>query len=167
MTSRRANRAAAQDYIDNLGGQTYPNSTKVYIKGKLPGVRVPMRAIALEDSLVSGGKDNPVFEKNEPVLVYDTSGVFTDPDASINVREGLPKFKQQWIEDRQDTEQLPSLSSRFSQERMADEGLDHLRFENLPKARRALKGKNVTQLHYARKGIITPEMEFIAIRENM
>ncbi len=167
MTSRRANRAAAQDYIHNLGGQTYPNSTKVYIEGELPGVRVAMREIAVSDSLVSGGKDNPVFEKNDPVLVYDTSGAFTDPDVSINVRVGLPKYKLQWVEARQDTEELPSLTSRFSQERMADEGLDHLRFEHLPQARRALEGKNVTQLYYAKQGIITPEMEYIAIRENM
>ena len=167
MTSRRANRAAAQHYINDLDGQTYPNSSKIYIDGKLPGVRVSMREIALSDSLVSGDEDNPVLKPNDPVQVYDTSGVYTDPDIRIDVRQGLPKLKQQWTIARQDTETLTSLTSRFSQERMADEGLDHLRFECLSEPRRALAGKNVTQLHYARQGIITPEMEYIAIRENM
>ncbi|MFT4926156.1 MAG: phosphomethylpyrimidine synthase, partial [Phenylobacterium sp.] len=167
MTSRRANRAAAQQYITELGGQTYPNSSKIYIKGELPGVRVGMREIALSDSLLGGAKDDPQFSPNAPVQVYDTSGGYTDPDVSINVRVGLPKLKAQWVDAREDTEQLESLTSRFSQERMADEGLDHLRFETLPLPRRAKTGKNVTQLHYARQGIITPEMEYIAIRENM
>lgn len=167
MTTRRASRAQAQAYIENLCGQPFPNSQKVYVAGDLPGVRVAMREISLSDSLVSGDKDNPVFEANEPVRVYDTSGVFTDPDAQINVRQGLPRLREQWVELRGDTEQLDSMTSRFTQERMADEGLDHLRFDVLPKPRRAVKGKNVTQLHYARKGIITPEMEYIAIRENM
>ena len=170
--SRRANRAAAQDYIDNLGthsmcGHAYPNSTKVYVDGKLPGVKVAMREIELSDSLVGGSKENPVFEKNDPVLVYDTSGVYSDPDVFINVREGLPKMRQAWVEGRDDTELLDSQTSQFTQQRMADEGLDHLRFEHLLKPRRAIAGKNVTQLHYAKQGIITPEMEYIAIRENM
>lgn len=167
MTSRRANRAQAQEFIDNLCGQPYPNSHKVYVEGDLPGVRVAMREITLSDSLVGGDKENPVFEPNEPVRVYDTSGVFTDPEAQINVRKGLPRMREQWIEAREDTEVLDSMTSRFTQERMADEGLDHLRFDTLPKPRRAKPGKNVSQLHYAKQGIITPEMEYIAIRENM
>ncbi len=166
-TSRRANRAAAQDYITHLDGQTYPNSSKIYVNGQLPGVRVGMREIALSDSLLGGSKDQPVLKANDPVQVYDTSGVYTDPQVPIKVREGLPKLKHQWTIGRNDTEQLASLTSRFSQERMADEGLDHLRFEHLSAPRRAIAGKNVTQLHYARQGIITPEMEYIAIRENM
>ena len=167
MTSKRANRAAAEEFIHSLGCQSYPNSQKVYVEGDLPGVRVGMREIALSDSLVGGDKDNPVFEPNDPVRVYDTSGVFSDPESDINVRKGLPRLKEQWTVARCDTETLDSLTSRFSQERMADEGLDHLRFEVLPKPRRALEGRNVTQLHYARQGMITPEMEYIAIRENM
>ena len=167
MTSRRTNRAAAQQYIDNLGCQTYPNSQKIHVAGKLSGVRVGMREISLSDSLVGGSKDNPVMQTNASVHVYDTSGFFTDPTVQINVRLGLPKLKNRWIEARGDTQILPSMTSRFTQERMADEGLDHLRFESLPQPRKALKGQNVTQLHYAKQGIITPEMEYIAIRENM
>ncbi|MBS3797409.1 phosphomethylpyrimidine synthase ThiC [Pseudoalteromonas sp. BDTF-M6] len=165
--SRRQNREAASHYIHNLTGQPFPNSQKVYVEGTLPGVRVGMREIALSDSFVGGTEDNPIYEKNAPIRVYDTSGPYTDPDFELNVRKGLPKFRQAWIEGRDDTELLESKSSQFAQQRMADEGLDHIRFEHLPQIRRAKAGKNVTQMHYARQGIITPEMEYIAIRENM
>nr|WP_105187884.1 phosphomethylpyrimidine synthase ThiC [Pseudoalteromonas sp. T1lg48] len=165
--SRRQNREAASHYIHNLTGQPFPNSQKVYVEGTLPGVRVGMREIALSDSFVGGTEDNPVYEKNAPIRVYDTSGPYTDPDFELNVRKGLPKFRQAWIEGRDDTELLESKSSQFAQQRMADEGLDHIRFEHLPQIRRAKAGQNVTQMHYARQGIITPEMEYIAIRENM
>ncbi|WP_404392923.1 phosphomethylpyrimidine synthase ThiC [Pseudoalteromonas phenolica] len=165
--SRRETRAAASEYIYNLTGQPFPNSKKVYVEGEQAGVRVGMREITLSDSFIGGTEENPVFEKNEPVRVYDTSGPYTEPGFELNVRKGLPKYREQWILDRDDTEVLESVTSKFSQQRMADEGLDHIRFENLPKIRRAKKGKNVTQMHYARQGIITPEMEFVAIRENM
>ena len=165
--SRRQNREAASHYIHNLTGQPFPNSQKVYVEGTLPGVRVGMREIALSDSFVGGTEDNPIYEKNAPIRVYDTSGPYTDPNFELNVRKGLPKFRQAWIEGRDDTELLESKSSQFAQQRMADEGLDHIRFEHLPQIRRAKAGKNVTQMHYARQGIITPEMEYIAIRENM
>ncbi|WP_425415994.1 phosphomethylpyrimidine synthase ThiC [Pseudoalteromonas qingdaonensis] len=165
--SRRQNREAASHYIHNLTGQPFPNSQKVYVEGTLPGVRVGMREIALSDSFVGGTEDNPIYEKNAPIRVYDTSGPYTDPNFELNVRKGLPKFRQTWIEGRDDTELLESKSSQFAQQRMADEGLDHIRFEHLPQIRRAKAGKNVTQMHYARQGIITPEMEYIAIRENM
>ena len=99
--------------------------------------------------------------------MYDTSGPYTDPEIDIDVRKGLAKFRERWILERGDTELLDSVTSQFSQQRMADEGLDHIRFEHLPKIRRAKAGKNVTQMHYARQGIITPEMEYVAIRENM
>nr|WP_105264863.1 phosphomethylpyrimidine synthase ThiC [Pseudoalteromonas sp. T1lg76] len=165
--SRRQNREAASHYIHNLTGQPFPNSQKVYVEGTLPGVRVGMREIALSDSFVGGTEDNPVYEKNAPIRVYDTSGPYTDPDFELNVRKGLPKFRQAWIEGRDDTELLESKSSQFAQQRMADEGLDYIRFEHLPQIRRAKAGQNVTQMHYARQGIITPEMEYIAIRENM
>ncbi|STQ46787.1 Phosphomethylpyrimidine synthase [Ewingella americana] len=99
--------------------------------------------------------------------MYDTAGPYGDPEASIDVHAGLEKLRAGWIASRNDTEELPQVSSGFTQQRLADDGLDHLRFEHLPRPRKALAGKNVTQLHYARKGIITPEMEFIAIRENM
>ncbi|ATC97675.1 phosphomethylpyrimidine synthase ThiC [Pseudoalteromonas spongiae] len=165
--SRREARQAASDYIYNLKTQPFPNSQKIYVEGENPGVRVGMREITLSDTFAGGTEENPIFEKNEPVRVYDTSGPYTDPNAELNVEVGLPKFRQAWIEGRDDTEELESVTSQYTQQRMADEGLDHLRFENLPKVRCAKAGKNVTQMHYARQGIITPEMEYVAIRENM
>ncbi|MDK2597098.1 MULTISPECIES: phosphomethylpyrimidine synthase ThiC [Pseudoalteromonas] len=165
--SRRESREAASEFIYNLKGQPFPNSKKIYVDGEQEGVRVGMREISLNDSFVGGTEEEPIFEKNEPVRVYDTSGPYTDPEFTLNVREGLPKYREDWIVNRDDTELLNSVTSKFSQQRMADEGLDHIRFENLPKIRRAKPGKNVTQMHYARQGIITPEMEFVAIRENM
>ncbi|AOT06663.1 phosphomethylpyrimidine synthase ThiC [Pseudoalteromonas luteoviolacea] len=165
--SRRESREAASEFIYNLKGQPFPNSKKIYVDGEQDGVRVGMREISLNDSFVGGTEEEPIYEKNEPVRVYDTSGPYTDPEFTLNVREGLPKYRENWIVNRDDTELLNSVTSKFSQQRMADEGLDHIRFENLPKIRRAKPGKNVTQMHYARQGIITPEMEFVAIRENM
>ncbi|RXF02464.1 phosphomethylpyrimidine synthase ThiC [Pseudoalteromonas sp. PS5] len=165
--SRREARAAAAEFIHNLKGQPFPNSHKVYVDGDQAGVRVGMREITLSDSFVGGTEDNPVFESNDPIRVYDTSGPYTDPEVPVDVRAGLPKFREQWIVERDDTEMLESVTSQFSQQRMADEGLDHIRFEHLPKIRRAKAGKNVTQMHYARQGIVTPEMEYVAIRENM
>ncbi|ESP94873.1 MULTISPECIES: phosphomethylpyrimidine synthase ThiC [Pseudoalteromonas] len=165
--SRRESREAASEFIYNLKGQPFPNSKKIYVDGEQEGVRVGMREISLNDSFVGGTEEEPIYEKNEPVRVYDTSGPYTDPEFTLNVREGLPKYREDWIVNRDDTELLNSVTSKFSQQRMADEGLDHIRFENLPKIRRAKPGKNVTQMHYARQGIITPEMEFVAIRENM
>ncbi|CAH9054986.1 Phosphomethylpyrimidine synthase [Pseudoalteromonas sp. CIP111854] len=165
--SRRETRAAASEFIYNLTGQPYPNSQKVYVEGEQIGVRVGMREIAQSDSYVGGTEEEPVYEKNEPIRVYDTSGPYTDSNFELNVREGLPKLRQDWIDARGDTQWLDSVTSKFSQQRMADEGLDHIRFEQLPKIRRANAGKNVTQMHYARQGIVTPEMEYVAIRENM
>ncbi|WP_220497188.1 phosphomethylpyrimidine synthase ThiC [Pseudoalteromonas sp. SG43-6] len=165
--SRRETRAAASDYIYNLTGQPFPSSHKVYVQGTQDNVRVGMREITLSDTFIGGTDENPVYESNAPLRVYDTSGPYTDPDFTLDVRKGLDKYREQWIESRRDTEILGSVSSQFSQQRMADEGLDHIRFEHLPKIRRAKAGKNVTQMHYARQGIITPEMEYVAIRENM
>jgi phosphomethylpyrimidine synthase len=165
--SRRESREAASEYIYNLTGQPFPNSHKVYVEGDRPGVRVGMREITLNDTFVGGTEENPIFEKNDPVRVYDTSGPYTDPTLAIDVRVGLPKLRESWIAERGDTDDLTSVTSHFSQQRLADEGLDHIRFENLPKVRRAKPGKNVTQMHYARQGIVTPEMEYVAIRENM
>ncbi|MDM5067550.1 phosphomethylpyrimidine synthase ThiC [Aeromonas salmonicida] len=145
----------------------HPNSSRIFIEGSRPDIRVGLREIALADTLVGGSKDNPQFEANEPVPVYDTSGAYGDEHAVIDVRLGLPRLRENWVRERGDTEELDDLSSAFTQERLADEGLDHLRFDNLPKPRRAKPGRRVTQLHYARQGLVTPEMEFIAIRENM
>ena len=165
--SRRETRAAASDYIYNLTGQPFPSSHKVSVEGTQENVRVGMREITLSDTFVGGTDENPVYEPNAPIRVYDTSGPYTDPGFTLDVRKGLDKYREQWIESRGDTEILESVTSQFSQQRMADEGLDHIRFEHLPKIRRAKSGKNVTQMHYARQGIITPEMEYVAIRENM
>ncbi|WP_232306906.1 phosphomethylpyrimidine synthase ThiC [Aeromonas tecta] len=145
----------------------HPNSKRIFIEGSRPDIRVGLREIALADTFVGGSKEEPKFEANEPVPVYDTSGAYGDENAIIDVRLGLPRLREAWVLERGDTEPLSGLSSTFTQERLADEGLDHLRFEQLPKPRRAKAGKWVTQLHYARQGIVTPEMEFIAIRENM
>ncbi|MDG6774743.1 phosphomethylpyrimidine synthase ThiC [Thiomicrorhabdus sp. ZW0627] len=153
--------------MKDVSGQSFPNSTKIYVPGEIHPIQVGMRQISVSDTYVSGPQDNPVMEPNEPVPVYDTSGPYTDPNIEVDVYKGLPKLRQSWIEARGDTELLDSVTSKFTQERLANQGLDHIRFENLPPVRRAKAGKNVTQMHYARQGIITPEMEYIAIRENM
>ena len=166
-SGRREQRAQAQSFIDSLQGEAFPNSRRIYLQGSRADIRVPMREIQLSPTLTGGGKDNPKYEENEAIPVYETAGPYGDPEASIDVHAGLAKCRASWIADRADTEELPQVSSGFTQQRLADDGLDHLRFELLPRPRKAMSGKNVTQLHYARKGIITPEMEFIAIRENM
>nr|WP_201968268.1 phosphomethylpyrimidine synthase ThiC [Aeromonas jandaei] len=145
----------------------HPNSRRIFIEGSRADIRVPLREIQLADTFVGGTKEAPQFEPNEPVPVYDTSGRYGEEGVAIDVRRGLPRLRENWVLERDDTDELPGLSSTFTQERLADEGLDHLRFEHLPKPRRAKPGRRVTQLHYARAGIVTPEMEFIAIRENM
>ncbi|ENO3979364.1 phosphomethylpyrimidine synthase ThiC [Aeromonas veronii] len=145
----------------------HPNSRRIFIEGSRADIRVPLREIQLADTLVGGTKEDPKFEPNEPIPVYDTSGRYGEEGVAIDVRRGLPRLRENWVLERDDTDELPGLSSTFTQERLADEGLDHLRFEHLPKPRRAKPGRRVTQLHYARAGIVTPEMEFIAIRENM
>ncbi|WP_279591933.1 phosphomethylpyrimidine synthase ThiC [Aeromonas dhakensis] len=166
-SSRREQRSSAQTFIDNLKGMAHPNSRRIFIQGSRPDIRVPLREIQLADTFVGGTKEAPQFEPNEPVPVYDTSGPYGEEAAPIDVRRGLPRLREEWVLERADTEALEGLSSTFTQERLADEGLDHLRFEHLPSARRAKPGRRVTQLHYARAGIVTPEMEFIALRENM
>ncbi|MFF6011005.1 phosphomethylpyrimidine synthase ThiC [Rahnella sp. R3(2024)] len=166
-SGRREQRAQAQSFIDSLQGEAFPNSRRIYLQGSRADLRVPMREIQLSPTLTGGGKDNPKYEENEAIPVYETAGPYGDPEASIDVHAGLAKCRASWIADRADTEELPQVSSGFTQQRLADDGLDHLRFELLPRPRKAMSGKNVTQLHYARKGIITPEMEFIALRENM
>jgi phosphomethylpyrimidine synthase len=166
-SSRREQRSSAQAFIDSLKGMAHPNSRRIFIEGSRADIRVPLREIQLADTFVGGTKEDPRFEPNEPVPVYDTSGRYGEEGVAIDVRRGLPRLRENWVLERDDTDALPGLSSTFTQERLADEGLDHLRFEHLPKPRRAKPGRRVTQLHYARAGIVTPEMEFIAIRENM
>lgn len=165
--SRRETRANAQAFIENLSCKPFPNSEKLHITGSRDDLRVAMRNISLDDTLIGGTRENPVFEQNEAIPVYDTSGPYTDPAVAINVHKGLPKLRQQWIAERNDSAELQSVTSHFAQQRLADEGIDHIRFEHLLKPLKALEGQNVTQMHYARRGIVTPEMEYIAIRENM
>ena len=141
-----------------------PASRKVYIQGSRPDIQVPMREITLTDTPV-GGFGKAEGEKNPPFYVYDTSGVYTDPNIEIDLTKGLPKLRQAWIEARGDTEHLAKLSSQYGNERANDIATANLRFGHIDKPRRATNGKNVTQMHYAKQGIITPEMEYIAIRE--
>ncbi|EEW3330614.1 phosphomethylpyrimidine synthase ThiC [Escherichia albertii] len=165
--TRREQRAQAQHFIDTLEGTAFPNSKRIYITGTHPGVRVPMREIQLSPTLIGGSKEQPQYEENEAIPVYDTSGPYGDPQIAINVQQGLAKLRQPWIDARGDTEELTVRSSDYTKARLADDGLDELRFSGVLTPKRAKAGRRVTQLHYARQGIITPEMEFIAIRENM
>ncbi len=167
VSRRQQQRADAQDFIDTLQGVTFPNSHRIYLEGSRPDIRVPMREIRLSPTQIGSRQDDAHTEPNEAVPVYDTAGPYGDAAATLDVRAGLPKHRAGWIEERNDTEALPHVSSGFTQQRLADEGLDHLRFDHLPQPKRAKAGRRVTQLHYARQGIITPEMEFIALRENM
>jgi len=147
--------------VDAGAVKPLPNSRKVYIPGSSADIQVPMREITQSDTPASMGA-----EKNPPIFVYDTSGPYTDPAAKIDIRSGLAPLRQQWIEKRGDTVALDGPSSRYGQERLADPELASLRFNLARKPRIAKPGMNVTQMHYARKGMITPEMEYIAIREN-
>ena len=147
--------------VDEAAVKALPNSRKVYVEGSRPDIRVPMREISQSDTPANMG-----HEVNPPIFVYDTSGPYTDPNAKIDIRSGLPPLRQAWIEERQDTQVMAGPSSHYGQERLADPKLASLRFNLLRHPRRAKAGKNVSQMHYARQGIITPEMEYIAIREN-
>jgi phosphomethylpyrimidine synthase len=137
-------------------------SRKIYVEGKLHNIKVAMREIVLSPTKLANGKT----EANAPVTVYDTGGAFTDDNMVIDIKKGLPRIREQWILDRNDVEQLDSVSSDFGKDRRDDKSLDALRFEHIKKPLKAKKGHNVSQLYYAKKGIITPEMEYIAIREN-
>ncbi|MGE0972415.1 phosphomethylpyrimidine synthase ThiC [Klebsiella sp. WOUb02] len=165
--TRRQQRERAQRFIDTLEGSAFPNSQRIYIQGSQDDIRVPMREIQLSPTLIGGGKENPRYEDNEAIPVYDTSGPYGDPDIAINVHLGLAKLRQPWIDARNDSEPLSHRSSAYTQQRLADDGLDGLRFSRLLTPKRARAGRRVTQLHYARRGLVTPEMEFIALRENM
>ena len=148
--------------VDEASVQPFPSSRKVYIQGSKEDIQVPMREITLTDTPTDFGG-----EKNSPVYVYDTSGPYTDPAASIDVRKGLNPLRENWIGRREDTEQLSDLTSAYGQRRKNDPMLANLRFDHLKSPLKAKSGANVSQMYYARKGIITDEMEFVAIRENM
>jgi phosphomethylpyrimidine synthase len=148
-------------HVDEAAIQPLPGSRKRYVVGSRPDIRVPMREIAQSDTPASFGA-----EANPPIFVYDTSGPYTDPEVKIDIRRGLAPLRLGWIGERADTEELPGPTSRYGRERLADPKLAELRFNLERKPRRAKPGLAVTQMHYARRGIVTPEMEFIAIREN-
>lgn len=147
--------------------EPFPNSRKIYITGSDPSIRVPMREIAQSPTKTSGASGSVRALPNPSITVYDTSGPYTDPDCEIDVRRGLPALRLGWILDRGDTEELPDVSSLYGKRRASDPALRPIRFERTQPVRRAQPGRRVTQMHYARRGIVTPEMEFIAIRENL
>jgi phosphomethylpyrimidine synthase len=159
--------AIPQDFIQKTARvseavtRPFTNSRKIHIQGSRADIRVPMREITLTPTQTDNG-----IEENPPITVYDTSGPYSDPQAEIDLLKGLPEVRASWIRERGDTEVLDQPSSEFGRRRETDPALAHLRFQHLRKPRRALPGNNVTQMHYARRGIITPEMEFVAIREN-
>lgn len=161
VTSRTSHFLAETAQVDAAAIQPLPASRKVYIEGSRPDIRVPLREITLSPTKTTG-----IDEENPPLLVYDTSGPYTDPNANNDLRKGLPALRRAWIEERDDTEFLTGPTSEYGNRRANDPTLAQLRFDLTRTPRRAKPGKNVTQLHYARQGIITPEMEFIAIREN-
>ncbi len=148
--------------VDQQSVQPFPRSEKIYVQGSRPDIRVPMRQISLDNTSTDFGA-----EANAPVLVYDTSGPYTDPAVTIDVRKGLADVRSAWINDRNDTELLDGLSSNFGLERLADPELTAMRFAHVRNPRKAKPGANVSQMHYARQGIITAEMEYVALRENM
>ena len=164
MTTKSKNATNLSDSakVDEQSVQPFTRSQKIYVQGSRPDIRVPMREISLDVTPTDFGG-----EINAPVVVYDTSGPYTDPNVIIDVRKGLADVRSSWIESRGDTERLAGLSSNFGQERLADPELTKLRFAHVNNPRRAKPGANVSQMHYARKGIITAEMEYVAIRENM
>ncbi|HQN64825.1 MAG TPA: phosphomethylpyrimidine synthase ThiC [Methylophilus sp.] len=147
--------------VDEAATKPFAKSRKIYIEGSRPDIRVPFREISLSDTPSAFGA-----EKNPPVVVYDTSGPYTDPNVQIDIRNGLPALRAKWIAERNDTEQLDGPTSSYGHARKVDPTLAEMRFNLTRKPLRAKAGMNVSQMHYARKGIITPEMEFIAIREN-
>ncbi len=151
---------SATAHVDEAAVKSLPNSRKVYVEGSRPDIKVPMREISQSDTPAEMGA-----EKNPPIYVYDTSGPYTDPAAHIDIRSGLAPVREKWITERNDTEWLPDLTSAYGRSRAADPKLAELRFNLKRHPRRAKAGMNVSQMHYARKGIITPEMEYIAIRE--
>ena len=143
-----------------------PGSSKIYVTGSREDIRVPMRRIKLDPTLLKRLDNSESIEINEPLDVYDTSGPYTDPEVTINLEKGLDRLRENWIQERGDTGQLQNFSSDFTRQRNVNSETLAV-FQNRTLPRKALSGRCVTQMHYARQGIVTPEMEFIAIRENM
>ncbi len=154
--------------MDNLMKIKYPSSKKVYMEGTLfPEIRVAMRKVNLTPTVTKDKNGEKHFSENAPVYVYDTSGAYSDPKVEINLKRGLPRLREPWILKRGGVEKLSQQSSEYCRERLANKSLDELRFQHIALPYRALPGKSVTQMAYAKQGIITPEMEYVAIRENM
>lgn len=152
--------------IQNINVSSYPNSKKIYVEGKLHPIKVGMREIHQYPTVtIENGKR--IEKPNAPITVYDTSGPFTDPDTDIDINRGLPRLREDWVEKRGDTEILDDITSEYGKARRDDPSLDPIRFPIMHNPRRAKDGACVTQMHYAKKGIITPEMEYVAIRENL
>ena len=168
--SRRERREQAQRFITQLAGETFPNSDRVYLHPNQAGahadLRVPMRRIHLSPSLVGGTPDEPLYQPNEPILVYDTAGAYGDPAQTIDVSQGLPPLREAWIRGRNDTQLLTTPNSSYSRSQQQNLAVQVPLMQGAARIRKAKDGARVTQLHYARAGIITPEMEFIALREN-
>ena len=144
----------------------FPKSRKIYIEGSAPSIRVAMREV-FQSPTLRAGETGQLEEVNPPITLYDTSGLYTDPDAEIDVRKGLPLLRRQWILERGGVEELPEGSSEYGRRRARDPALEPVRFKHARKPLRAKPGARITQMHWARKGIVTPEMEYIAIRENL
>ncbi len=161
----RGQRNQRVEIEDALTRGPLPGSRKIYLEGSRTDLRVPMREIQLSPTPVSGAEGEEALEENPPVLVYDTSGPYSDPDTQVDLRRGLPGLRDPWIDDRGDTETATDRGSHYAREREADPKLAALRFEHRRPVRRARPGARVTQMHYARRGEITPEMEFVALRE--
>lgn len=154
--------------MDNLMKIKYPSSEKVYMEGTLfPEIRVAMRKVNLTPTVTKDKNGEKHFSENAPVYVYDTSGAYSDPKVEINLKRGLPRLREPWILKRGGVEKLSQQSSEYCRERLANKSLDELRFQHIALPYRALPGKSVTQMACAKQGIITPEMEYVAIRENM
>lgn len=152
--------------IENIDLHSYPGSEKVYMHGTIHPVRVAMRKVNLTPTVKVVG-DKKISRENEPVYVYDTSGVYTDPAVKIDINAGIPRIREEWTAKRDDLEKLPGITSEYGRMREQDKNLDSIRFANRHTPYRAKEGKEITQMALAKKGIVTPEMEYVAIRENM
>ena len=153
--------------INYINVESYPSSEKFYVPGTLFPIKVGMRRISLTPTVTFDHDNNRIVTENAPVCVYDTSGPFTDPNVKVEINMGIPRLREQWIADRGDVEQLENITSEYGRERLADKSLDEIRFPHLMKPYKAKPGKRITQMAYAKAGIVTAEMEYVAIRENM
>ena len=153
--------------INYIDVESYPGSEKIYISGSMYPIKVGMRKINLTPTVTFDKDNNKILTENSPIYVYDTSGVFTDKDVKVDINKGVPRVREQWILDRGDVEQLDNITSEYGRQRLNDKSLDAIRFPHQIKPYKAKKGKNITQMAYAKAGIVTAEMEYVAIRENM